>query len=53
MIDAYLAQKREAGEAFPTPTSAGVGAGADGGPPKDFAEAKKGLLAFLNSQPGQ
>lgn len=53
VIDAYLEEKRAAGEAFPTPTSAGVGAGADGGPPKDFAEAKKGLLAFLSSQPGQ
>lgn len=53
IIDAYLEEKRAAGEAFPTPTSAGVGAGADGGPPKDFAEAKKGLLAFLSSQPGQ
>jgi hypothetical protein len=53
IIDAYLAEKQAAGNAFPTPTSAGVGAGADGGPPKDFDEAKKGLLAFLNSQPGQ
>lgn len=53
IIDAYLAEKQGQADAFPTPTTAGVGAGQDNGPAKDFTEARRRFEARSAASLGQ